>query len=232
VYAQVAIPRSAPEALTYTIPEHLESFAVPGVRVRVPLRMKIVTGVLIAVTSRTELDIAAIRPLIEVVDTEPLLPRYLFQLAEFIAGYYRCPIGDTMAAILPTGLLKADGESARLTAAGATTDPSSLPGKRGVVLAELQSATRLLVPTLLGRAGVAGRGPLDALVESGLATISTRRRDRSPEAEVSAIRLPATPAARPPPCARWTRPASSSVLGNRRHADRAGCSGPPRPVTN
>ncbi len=193
VYAHVAIPRSAPEALIYVIPEHLESFAVPGVRVRVPLRKKIVTGVLTAVTDSTALDSATIRPLIEVVDAEPLLPPHLFQLADFIASYYRCPIGDTLAAILPTGLLKADGETARLTPAGAATDASSLPGKRGAVLVELQSATKLLVPTLLGRAGVAGRGTLDALVGAGLVTISSRRRDRSPEAEVSAVRLPATP---------------------------------------
>ena len=193
VYAKVAIPRSAPEALTYAVPEELEVFAVPGVRVRVPLRNKTVTGVLVEVSDTTEIDIAAVRELTEVIDPEPLLPPHLFFIADFIAGYYRCPLGDTLATILPVGLLRTDGEIARLTARGAATDPEVLPAKQGAVLRTLQAHTKLRVPTLLARAGARGRGPLDALVAGRLATISRRRRDRPPEAEVAAVRLPDKP---------------------------------------
>jgi primosomal protein N' (replication factor Y) len=193
VFAKVAIPKSAPHALTYSVPEDLEPFVVAGVRVRVPLRKKTVTGVVVEVADATDLDPASIRALIEVVDSVPLLPRHLFHLADFVASYYRCPLGDTLAAILPAGLLRADGEIAKLTPAGAAVDPTSLAGKRGAVLSELQRSTRLLVPTLLARAGVAGRGPLEALVESGLVSLASRRRDRSPEGEVAAIRLPDVP---------------------------------------
>jgi primosomal protein N' (replication factor Y) len=189
----VAIPKSAPHALTYSIPVGLEAFAVPGVRVRVPLRQKEVTGVLIGVTDSTELDPATVRPLAEVVDPEPLLPPHLFHLAEFIASYYRSPLGDTLATILPAGLLRSDGETAKLTPAGAAADAAALPGKKGAVLMELQSTPKVRVPTLLVRAGVASRGPLDALVEDGLAKTSSRRRDRSPEVEVAAVKLPETP---------------------------------------
>lgn len=195
MYAEVAVPRSAPEALTYAVPAPLEAFAAPGVRVRVPLRAKLVTGVLVATRDSTELAPEAVRELVEILDAEPLLPAHLFHLARFIAEYYRCPLGDTLAAVLPAGLLRADGETARLTAAGAAADPTSLPGKRGAVLAELQAAGALGVPALLGRAGAAGRKPLDALVEAGLATVGTRRRDRAPEAEVAAVRLPTAPLA-------------------------------------
>jgi len=193
VYAKVAIPKSAPEALTYSIPEDLESFAVPGVRVRVPLRKKTVTGVLVEITHSTNLDPNAVRPLTEVLDPEPLLPPHLFFLADFISTYYRCPLGDTLATILPTSLLRSDGEVARLTTAGVGADPAALPSKQGAVLAALQATTRLRVPTLLARAGARGRGPLDALVEARLATVSRRRRDRAPEAEVAAVQLPRKP---------------------------------------
>jgi primosomal protein N' (replication factor Y) len=193
VYAKVAIPKSAPHALTYAVPADLEAFAVPGVRVRIPLRKREVTGVLIAVSDSTDLDPASVRPLAEVVDPEPLLPTHLFHLAEFIASYYRCPLGDTLAAILPPGLLRSDGETAQLTPAGAAVDPTALPGKKVAVLRELQSTTKIRVPTLLARAGVVSRGPLDALVADGFAKISSRRRDRAPEAEVAAVKLPDTP---------------------------------------
>ena len=193
MFAKVAIPRSAPEALTYAIPEELEVFAVPGVRVRVPLRKKTVTGVLVGVSNTTDIDIAAVRELTEIIDPEPLLPPHLFHIADFIANYYRCPLGDTLATILPVGLLRADGEVARLTAPGAATDPEALPAKQGAVLRQLQTHTKLRIPTLLARAGARGRGPLDALVASRLVTVSRRRRDRPPEAEVAAVRLPDTP---------------------------------------
>jgi len=191
VFAQVAIPRSAPEALTYLVPEHLEPFAVPGVRVRVPLRKRTVTGVIIEISTTSELD--KVRPLTAVLDSEPLLPPHLFDLAEFISSYYRCPLGDTLAAMLPVGLLRSDGEVARLTPAGAATDPSALPTKQGAILTELQNTGKLGVPALLGRAGAAGRSPLDALVDARLAKVSRRRRDRPPEAEVAAVRLPEIP---------------------------------------
>jgi primosomal protein N' (replication factor Y) len=193
VFVKVAIPKSAPHALTYSVPRELEPFAVPGVRVRVPLRKKIVTGVLIDTRASTQLDPGSIRPIDEIVDSEPLLPGRLFHLAEFIASYYRCPLGDTLATILPPGLLRADGETARLTNKGATADPDALAGKRGAVLGVLQSATKMRVPTLLARAGASGRGPLDALVEEDLAKVSSSRRDRRSEAEVAAVRLPDVP---------------------------------------
>ncbi len=193
MFAKVAIPKSAPNALTYSVPKELESFALPGVRVRVPLRKKTVTGMLIETTDSTDLDPGSIRPIDEIVDSEALLPEHLFHLADFIASYYRCPLGDTMATILPPGLLRADGETARLTTKGAAADPEALAGKRGAVLSVLQTSTKMRVPTLLARAGAAGRGPLDALVEEGLATVASRRRDRGAEAEVAAVRLPEVP---------------------------------------
>jgi len=193
VYAKVAIPKSAPEALTYSIPEDLEAFAVPGVRVRVPIRQRTATGVLVEITDTTDLAPASVRPLTEILDPESLLPPHLFFLADFISTYYRCPLGDTLATILPAGLLRSDGEIARLTTAGAGADPAALSPKQGAVLAALQATTRLRVPTLLARAGARGRGPLDALVEARLATVSRRRRDRAPEAEVAAVRLPDKP---------------------------------------
>ncbi len=91
---------------------------MPGVRVRVPLRNKTVTGVLVAVSDATDIDPAVLRNLTEVVDDKPLLPPHLFYLADFISTYYRCPLGDTLAAVLPAGLLRADGEIASADRSG------------------------------------------------------------------------------------------------------------------
>jgi len=195
VYAQIAIPRSTPEALTYSVPEHLATFAKPGVRVRVPLRARSATGVIVTISETCKLNPKTIRAVTEILDPAPLMPPHLFHLAEFIASYYRCPIGDTYAAVFPAGLLRSDGEVVQLTTAGAAADVSKLPAKQAAVLSRLQETGKLGVPALLARARVASRNPLDSLVEARLAKIRHRRRDHPPEAEVAAVKLPDKPIA-------------------------------------
>ncbi len=193
MYARVAIPRGSPEPLTYAVPPGLVELARPGVRARVVLRNKEVTGMVVAVETSTELDPAVVKPLLEILDPEPLLPLHLLELAGFIAGYYRCPPGDTLAAMLPAALLRSDAEEAEITAAGAGADPSALPPLRRAILERLQEEGRARTTTLLAHAGAASREPLDALVAAGLVRIRRKRRDRPPKVEVAAVRLPDRP---------------------------------------
>jgi primosomal protein N' (replication factor Y) len=190
VFVHVAVPRSAPDALTYAVPAELQAFITPGVRVRVPLRAKKATGIVVEIEAATDLDPAVIRSVTEVLDPEPLLPPHLFELARFVSDYYRCPLGDTLATVLPVGLLRADGEIARLTPKGAGADCEALPAKQGRLLAELQKVGKLGVPALLARGGVRSRVPLEALRDDGLLSLGRQRRDRPPEPEVTAIKLP------------------------------------------
>jgi len=192
VYVEVALPRSAPEPLTYRASDELLSFLCPGVRVRVPLRRRQVTGVVVSLSPTTELDEDAIRPVTEVLDTEPPLPPHLLHLARFLASYYRSPLGDALAAMLPARLLRADAETASLTPAGAATEPPSLPRAQAAVLEQLQASHRALVTTVLARAGVRSRAPLDILVEAGLVRTTSR---------AATVRR----TSRWPPSAWWTR---------------------------
>ncbi len=189
VFAQVAVPRIAPDTLTYAVPEELAPFVTPGVRVRVPVRRRTITGMVAAISSSTDLDADSVRPIQEVLDSEPLLPLHLLELAEFVGSYYRCPLGTALAAVLPTPLLRADSIEAELTAAGVAADAESLPPRQGAVLKVLRGAPRLPVATALARAGARTSQPVDALVEAGLARIRRRRRDRAPRVEVAAVQL-------------------------------------------
>ena len=193
MFAQVAVPHGAPDALTYAVPGELEALTRPGVRVRVPLRRRMVTGLVVAVAPSSELDPEAIRPIAELLDPEPVLPLHLLELADFVAGYYRCPLGDTLAAMLPASLLRADAEEVGLTLRGATADPASLPPRQAALLEALRAAGRLRLATLLARAGATGRSGVDALAAAGLAELLTVRRDRAPRVEVAAVRLAERP---------------------------------------
>lgn len=188
-YARVAVPRSAPEALTYRIPAALAPLVQPGVRVRAPLRRRTVTGVVVAVEEETGLPPGQVRELVELLDAEPLLPGHLLDLAGFIASYYRCPPGDTFAAMLPAGLLRADVEEAEVTPAGVAAPDGRLTALQRELLGILRATSCKRLPTLLAEAGAASRAPVEALVELGLVRLRHRRRDRPQAAEVAAVTL-------------------------------------------
>lgn len=186
MFVDVALPK-APAPLTYAVPDGMERFAAVGMRVRVPVRRRAATGVVVAVADTTGLDAATVRAVTEVLDTDPVLPPHLLELARFVASYYRAPLGATLAAMLPPALLRTDREEVELTTRGAGVDPAALPAVQRRLLADLQGAGRLGVATLLARSGAASRSPLEALLEAGLARTRHRRRDHAPEAEVAAI---------------------------------------------
>jgi len=192
VYALVAIPRSAPEPLLYRIPPELAVFATPGVRVRVPMRSRSVTGILVDLLQSTDLDPSAVRPIEEVLDTGPLLPEHLFELAKFVASYYRCPLGTTLAAMLPSSLLRTDSESVALTPAGAAMHTDGLADPERQMLELLARTGRTRLSSLLAATGAHGRRTLDLLTDRGWIAIRRRRRDRAPRTDVTALRLPET----------------------------------------
>jgi len=192
-FVLVAVPRAIPDPLLYGLPAELEPLAQPGVRARVPLRGKEVTGLVVGVEETTQLDPAVVRPVLEILDTQPLLPGHLLHLARFVSGYYRCPLGETLAAMLPAGLLRSDAEEVELTPAGAATDPGTLARLRAAILRELQEGGRNRTATILAHAGASSREPLEALEKLGLVRLRRRRRDRPPRTEVAAVRLPARP---------------------------------------
>jgi primosomal protein N' (replication factor Y) len=190
MYVDVAIPRGAPEALTYRLPDELVALVQVGVRVRVPLRRRTVPGMVVAVKESCDLDDSSLRPVSELLDTEPLLPAGLLELARFIAGYYRCPLGDTLAAMLPAALLRSDAEEVELTPKGAASEGLELPARQAELLETLRESGRIRLATLIARAGIATRSPVEALATAGLVRIKRQRRDRPPQVEVTAVALP------------------------------------------
>jgi len=193
VYAEVAVPRIAPDTLTYSVPDALIPFVTEGIRVRVPVRRRAATGIVVAISGQTELDPTIIKPVADVLDSEPLVPEHLLHLARFIASYYRSPLGTALATILPAPLLRADREVAVLTLAGVASDPGSLPPRQAACLTILQASPRTPVPSLLAQAGAKSRSPLDALAAAGLVQLQRRRRDRAPRVEVTAVQLAPRP---------------------------------------
>jgi primosomal protein N' (replication factor Y) len=117
-HARVAVPVPLPETLTYRVPEDLDGRVRPGVRVRVPVGRRKLSGVVLARTADTPPGIE-LRPVLEVVDREPVLTDELLALAEFVAGYYLAPPGEVVRAFLPAHLEPFGERKVWLTSAGA-----------------------------------------------------------------------------------------------------------------
>ncbi len=186
---EVALPRTAPFPLTYEVPEELIPYCTLGSRVRVPVRSKEATGIVVAEGSAADIPPESIRPISEVLDSEPPLPEHLLDLARFVSDYYRCPLGETLASMLPPGLLRPDAETAALTTRGASANPEALPDLQAGIIRTLSDAAKMRIPALLAKVGATSRAPLNALADAGLVQIRRRRRDRPPQVDVTAVRL-------------------------------------------
>ncbi|MFV2054979.1 MAG: primosomal protein N' [Thiohalomonadales bacterium] len=86
---------------------------MPGTRVRVSLGSRKVVGVVIATNLNCVTAIGKLKPIIEVLDTTPLLDPALLKLLDWAVAYYQHPIGQVYQYILPT--LLRQGKSAQQT---------------------------------------------------------------------------------------------------------------------
>src|ERR1043166_4083561 len=101
----VAVPSPLRRSFDYFLPKTATTPLAPGTRVRIAFG----TRNLVAVASsapRLEARAEArdYKPILEVLDETPLLPRELLALCEFAADYYQHSLGEVFAAAIPVSL--------------------------------------------------------------------------------------------------------------------------------
>ncbi|HZZ39426.1 MAG TPA: primosomal protein N' [Acidobacteriaceae bacterium] len=95
-FCDVAVPVPLDRLFTYAVGE-----AVPavGARVLVPFRNEKLAGVVLRL--HNEAPPVEAKPLLTVLDTEPVLSPQLLELGQWIAQYYLAPIGEVLRSMLP-----------------------------------------------------------------------------------------------------------------------------------
>jgi len=100
VYAEVILPLALPNTYTYAVPENFAANIKIGCRVEVNLgKTKRYAGIVKSISNKQ--PAYATKPILNVLDEEPVLYPQQLQLWNWISNYYMCSEGEVMAAALP-----------------------------------------------------------------------------------------------------------------------------------
>lgn len=103
-FADIALPVPIPQLFTYRIPSEFIELLQPGIRVIVQFgRQKVVTGVVDNIHQNAP-EVYAAKPILDVLDAEPVLTAQQTMLLKWISSYYMCTLGEVLNAALPSGL--------------------------------------------------------------------------------------------------------------------------------
>lgn len=95
--------KSIAQAYSYIVPESLD-FLRPGCRVVVPFGGRIIEGFAVAVrdenNAQTDSGII-LKPIKEVIDTEPWFTKGMYETAKWMADFYLCSLGEAMRLFIP-----------------------------------------------------------------------------------------------------------------------------------
>lgn len=106
-FVDVILPLPLEGMFTYAVPDSLADEVRKGVRLLVPLG-KSKRYVAIAVDIHERKPAFAVKPILEVLDDQPMVTEKQLSLWKWISDYYLSPIGEVLNAALPSGLKNVD----------------------------------------------------------------------------------------------------------------------------
>ena len=102
LFIEVALSLPLTKRLHYRIPEHLKSSVEVGKRVLVPLGKRRVTGYVVGVTPKS--DVNEIKDVVDVLDDCPLFTSHHLSFYQWIGDYYFFSLGGVIKTALPVNL--------------------------------------------------------------------------------------------------------------------------------
>ena len=219
--ALVAVERGidrAPDGLAYRVPAELADIAV-GERVIVPLGRgdKPALGWVLRRLEESESSVPRSK-LKSITARDPRsapLPQPLVELARWISAYYCCPLGVTLAGVLPAAVKSGRGRVTRTLVDRTSTAPSRLSAARRKVLDLLEalpdSERPIEIHELARRAELSSSAPIRAMIRAGLLRSEQRTQV---EAEWLSERIESNPAPEPTVMQRGVIDAIGATIGH------------------
>lgn len=101
IFVDVILPLHIPSTYTYRVPREYVPVIQTGQRVIVQFGQRRLYSALVRSIHTNKPNVATVKFINAIIDTEPIVNEKQFQLWEWMASYYMCYVGDVMAAALP-----------------------------------------------------------------------------------------------------------------------------------
>jgi primosomal protein N' (replication factor Y) (superfamily II helicase) len=195
--AAVLVDSAADRVFDYAVPAALGPL-MPGTRVEVPLRARRAAGTVLAVRPAGQVVLppgVELKPLLRILDEEPMFTAGLLELARWVAAYYLAPLEQVMRAMVPAAVRPEDNRprtrtTARLLGpAPAAADLERLrrrAPRQAAILEVLAEAAGAVPVAELGESGKSGPA-LRALAAQGLVVLAEEEVGRDPLAGVELV---------------------------------------------
>ncbi|MEZ6129039.1 MAG: primosomal protein N' [Planctomycetaceae bacterium] len=167
--AEVVFNLPLEKPYTYSIPDPLRERLKSGMRVSAPLGRgnRSVIGYCVNIR-QAESAVRRLKPIEEVLDSQPLLDDVMLSLTHWIAERYLCGWGQVLESVIPAGVRRKSGT--RLVQSLSLADNadelisgSRLPAKQQAVVDALRKAAQPVAATHLCELANCGPGPINSL---------------------------------------------------------------------
>ena len=178
MYAEIIIPLALPKNYTWAIPTELAEGVMIGMRVEVMLGAnKRYAGIIKHILSEKPVGFNP-KPILGVLDDEPIVYPAQLALWEWMAGYYMCTEGEVMQAAVPSHL-KISSESIFILNEGAAVDGHQLSDAEYIVSEALQIKKQLSlieIQKLLDKKSV--YPVINKLIQKGICSVEETMHDK------------------------------------------------------
>ena len=176
-YFRIAIPTPLRRHFDYLVPADFQAKTpLPGVRIKVPFGRQTLIGILLEIVHETDVPSNKLKPIIEILDQQPVFNNELLQLLRWCSLYYHHPIGEVMQNALPVKLRQGASTHIKgirhwkLTHEGEQVDLQTLKraAKQHALINDLKQSSAGLLDSQLTKQHVGWRPVMKRLQEKGL----------------------------------------------------------------
>jgi primosomal protein N' (replication factor Y) len=128
-FAEIHFALPLSRGYTYRVPDSLDTLAQVGCRALAPLGKRVATGFIVRRTDKIDFAPEKLRDILDVLDATPLFDASRLELAQWIADYYLCGLGEVLRTMLPPGLEKESHQYVRLRREPATEEMARLENR-------------------------------------------------------------------------------------------------------
>ena len=102
MFAEIVFPLPFRKPFTYIIPNEFKQIVKPGVRAVAPFGKRVLTGFIINVIDKTDVN-EKLKPISDILDDKPIFSSNDIKFYQWISDYYLCSLGEALKLGVPYG---------------------------------------------------------------------------------------------------------------------------------